>query len=69
MRSPEAFPVIGLTMVTKTASETHGHLAISVVGLTWALPRVLRQFTHPEFQMILPSDQAHQFQHLTASSD
>jgi hypothetical protein len=59
---------VALTMVTKTASEAHGHLAISVVGLTWAPPRATAIHT-PEFQIILPSDQAHQFQHLTASSD
>jgi hypothetical protein len=45
---------VALTMVTKTASEAHGHLTISVVGLTWA-PRVLRQFTHRSSRSFCPA--------------
>ena len=57
-----------LTTVTTTASDAHGYLALSVAGRTWVLPRVLRPFTRPQFQIILPSNQAHQFQHLLAPS-
>ncbi|HYK32904.1 MAG TPA: hypothetical protein VEV63_13130 [Streptosporangiaceae bacterium] len=41
-----------LAKVTRTAADAHGCLAISVAGRTWSLPRVLRPFTPPQFEII-----------------
>ena len=44
-----------LTAVTTTAADAHGYLSISIAGRTWLLPRVIRPFTSPHFEIAFPS--------------
>jgi hypothetical protein len=58
-----------LTAVTTTAADAHGYLSISVADRTWLLPRVLRPFTSPHFEIAFPSEnQALQLQRLLVPS-
>jgi hypothetical protein len=58
-----------LTAVTTTAADAHGYLSISVADRTWLLPRVLRPFTSPRFEIAFPSEnQALQLQRLLVPS-
>jgi hypothetical protein len=58
-----AADLAALTAVTTTAANAHGYLDIGVAGRTWLLPRVLRPFTSPHFEIAFPSrNQALQLQ-------
>jgi len=58
-----------LTAVTTTAADAHGYLSISVAGRTWLLPRVLRPFTSPHFEITFPNrNQVLQLQRLLVPS-
>ena len=58
-----------LTAVTTTAANAHGYLSISVAGRTWLLPRVVRPFTSPHFEVTFPSrNQVLQLQRMLAAS-
>ena len=58
-----------LTAVTTTAANAHGYLTISVAGRTWLLPRVIRPFTSPHFEITFPSrNQVLQLQRLLVPS-
>jgi hypothetical protein len=47
--------VAALTAVTTTAQSAQGYLDVSVAGRSWIMPRVLRPFTGPHFEILLPS--------------
>jgi hypothetical protein len=58
-----------LTAVTTTAAGAHGYLSISVAGRTWLLPRVVRPFTSPHFEITFPDrNQVLQLQRMLAAS-
>ena len=58
-----------LTAVTTTAANAHGYLSISVAGRTWLLPRVVRPFTSPHFEITFPDrNQVLQLQRMLAAS-
>jgi len=58
-----------LTAVTTTAANAHGYLSISVAGRTWLLPRVVRPFTSPHFEITFPSrNQVLRLQRMLAAS-
>ena len=58
-----------LTAVTTTAANAHGYLSISVAGRTWLLPRVVRPFTSPHFEVTFPNrNQVLQLQRMLAAS-
>ena len=64
-----AADLAALTAVTTTAADAHGYLDIGVAGRTWLLPRVLRPFTSPRFEIAFPSEnQALQLQRLLVPS-
>ena len=60
-----AADLAALTAVTTTAADAHGYLSISVADRIWLLPRVLRPFTSPHFEIAFPSrNQARQLQRM-----
>jgi len=60
---------VALTAVTTTAADAHGYLSISVAGRTWLLPRVVRPFTSPHFEITFPSrNQVLRLQRMLAAS-
>jgi hypothetical protein len=64
-----AADLAALTAVTTTAADAHGYLDIGVAGRTWLLPRVLRPFTSPHFEVVFPSrNEALQLQRLLVPS-